>query len=145
MNETEKIKSVLLEKTNFLTQIGYNERVEKNDVWNSTLSYLNSDKGLAVEFEIDYRDVDVFVIVTILEDGKLPSGYYMHKGKKVRVHLENLFESEKIKGGDWKAIARIRRELKEPNEYRLITLINSYCILLNEVIDEIQQLNYGIF
>ncbi|WP_027629966.1 hypothetical protein [Ruminiclostridium cellobioparum] len=140
MNKMEEISSILIEKTDFLRQMGYNNRVEKSDVWNFTLSYLASDKELAIEFEIDYRDLDLFVLVTILENGELPSGYYMHKGKKVRVHLEKLFESGKIKAGDWKGIRRIRRELKEPNVHKIITLINAYCILLKEAINEIQQL-----
>lgn len=42
--------------------MGYNNRVEKSDEWNFTLSYLASNKEFAIEFEIDYRDLDVFVL-----------------------------------------------------------------------------------
>lgn len=141
MNKTEEIKNLLLEKTDFLKQFGYNNRIEKSDVWNFTLSYLSSDKGLAIEFEIDYRDLDVFILATILENGELPSGYYMHKGKRVRIHFEKLFEMGKIKAGEWKEITRIRHELKEPNENRIITLIDAYCGVLKETMSEVQQLD----
>lgn len=141
MNKKEEIKSSLIKKADFLRQMGYNNRVEKGDVWNFTLSYLASDKEFAIEFEIDYRDLDVSVFVTILENGELPGGYYMYKGKMVRTHLEKLIEDGKIKAGDGKGVTRIRRELKEPNEHRIISLIDAYCALLKEAIAEIQQLN----
>lgn len=145
MNIKEKIKISLIEKTDFLRQSGYSNRIEKNEAWNFTLSYLDSGKGLAIEFEIDYRDLDVFVFVTVLENGRLPSGYYMHKDKMVRTHLEKLIEDGKVKAGNWRGITNIRRKLKNQSEHRIISLIDAYCVLLKETIGEIQQLDSRAF
>ncbi|MEG1244009.1 MAG: hypothetical protein RSD17_04170, partial [Oscillospiraceae bacterium] len=119
--------------------------VEKSDLWDFTLSYLAFDKGIAIEFEIDYRDLDLFVLITLLENGDLPKGYYMNDGKPVRVHLEKLFESGRIKIGDWKKISNIRCELKDQNELKILIILDAYCTLLLEVASEIQQLSSDIF
>lgn len=136
----EEIRSTLIIKTNFLLELGYNKIVEKNDVWNYTLSYLSFEKGLAIEFEVDYRDLDIFVLVTKLENNNLPKGYYMNEGKNVRIHLEKLFENKKNKSGDWEKVMKLRYELKGQNELRILTLIEAYSTLLIEAENEIQKL-----
>lgn len=140
MNKMEEIRSTLIIKTNFLLELGYNKIVEKNDVWNYTLSYLSFEKGLAIEFEVDYRDLDIFVLVTKLENNNLPKGYYMNEGKNVRIHLEKLFENKKNKSGDWEKVMKLRYELKGQNELRILTLIEAYSTLLIEAENEIQKL-----
>lgn len=144
MNNIKEIRSVLIEKTDFLRKVGFEKVIEKSEIRSFTLSYLALDKGLAIEFEIDYLDLDVFVLVTILENGKLPKGYYMHKDKTVRFHLERLFESGKIKTGDWKKIIKLRRELKNQRERKILVLIEAYCDLLMEAISDIQDLNFEV-
>lgn len=141
MIRKEEIRNILLEKTEFLNELGYIDRVENSDDWNYTLSYLARDKGVAIEFEIDYRDFDVFVLITILEAGKLPDGYYMNRGNRGRVHIEQLHEDGKVCSGDWNTMSAIRKELKVPNEYKLISLITAYSKLLQEAANDIQKLN----
>lgn len=137
MKRKEEIRENLLKKTEFLKGLGFNYCVEHSDGWNYTLSYLACDQGIAIEFEIDYQDFDVFVLITILEDGKLPNGYYMNRGKRVSVHIEQLLEDGKVYSGDWRTISEIRKESKVPNEYKLIKLISAYSILLKEVANDI--------
>ena len=72
MNCAEATIENITETTEFLHEYGYSRREEKNDVWSYTLSYISEDSGLAIEFELDCRDSDLFVLVTMLEIGKLP-------------------------------------------------------------------------
>ena len=141
MKKVEEIRSIVIKKTEFLHEFGYSKKKEKSDIWNYTLSYISESREFAIEFEIDYRDLDMFVLIAILDNGELPSGYYMNKGKIVRIHLEKLFEFGKITTGNWKAISKLRQELKNTGETRILSLLDAYCKLIKEVINEIQNLS----
>ncbi|MEW6697922.1 MAG: hypothetical protein ACOY35_09780 [Bacillota bacterium] len=141
MNKVKAIRNIVIKKTEFLHEFGYSKTKEKSDIWNYTLSYISESREFAIEFEIDYRDLDMFVLVAILGNGELPGGYYMNKGKRVRIHLEKLFESGKITNGNWKAIPKLRRELKNTGETRILSLLDAYCQLIKEVMNEIQNLS----
>jgi hypothetical protein len=135
----EEIQRLLVEKTSFLMKFGYDKMFKIGDNWNFTLSYLSFKQEIAIEFEIDFREIDVFVLITILQKGKLPNGYYMEKGKKVKFHLEELIEHGKIKVGDWKEITRLRTELNSLPEHKILTLIDAYCVLLKSIATELKQ------
>lgn len=139
MNNMKEIRDVLIEKTDFLKKSGYKKVVEKSEVWHTTLSYLNIEKGLAVEFELDYRDLDVFVLVTKLENNQLPKGYYIYNGKTVRVHLEKFFEDEQIKAEGLKEIKELRCKNMDRNAHKMLMLIDAYSTLLLETISAIQK------
>ena len=62
----------------------------------------------------------------------------MHNGKRVRVHIETLFESKRIKTEAWEKTAELRRRLK--GEERIFMLLDTYCQLIKEKINEIQNL-----
>lgn len=141
MDRVEAIRNIVIKKTEFLHEFGYSKTKEKSNIWNYTLSYISVSKEFAIEFEIDYRDLDIFVLVAILDNGELPGGYYMNKGKRVRIHFEKLFESGKITTGNWKAISKLRQELKNTGETRILSLLDAYCQLIKGVMNEIQNLS----
>ncbi len=140
MNKKEIINNIK-EQTEFLFDFGYNKRKEKNQMWAYTLSYLSKNREFAIEFELDCRDVDLFVLVTILDDGYLPKGYYVNNKKRVRIHIEKLYEAEKIKTGNWKEVTKLRKELKGEYENRVPLLLNAYCKLIKDGINDINCLN----
>ena len=45
---------------------------------------------IALEIEIDWRDFDVFLLIVKLENGDLPSGYYVSKGLPCRYHIQKV-------------------------------------------------------
>src|SRR5690554_6669597 len=97
MKSREQIENLLVEKTLFLSEIGFENKIERGNIWSYRVSYLSHRDQIAIEFELDFRDWDIFVLVTYLEDGSLPKGYYMNNdGKRVRIHLEKLLELGKI-------------------------------------------------
>ena len=79
--DKKKNKNLIIENTSFLKEVGYDNFIEKSDVWDYTLSYISSNRDHAIEFEVDYRDLDVFVLVTVLKTENC-QGYYMNKGKR---------------------------------------------------------------
>lgn len=141
MDRVEAIRNILVKKTEFLHEFGYSKKKEKNNIGIYTLSYISESKEFAIEFEIDYRDLDMFILIAILDNGELPVGYYMNKGKRARIHLEELFESGKITNGNWKVISKLRLELKNTGEARILSLLDAYCQLIKGVMNEIQKLS----
>jgi hypothetical protein len=55
-------------------------------------------KEIALEIVLDWRDFDVFILVTKLENGKLPGGYYKWKGKRYRMYIEKVLKLLSIEG-----------------------------------------------
>jgi hypothetical protein len=83
----KKMQDFLTKKFSFLEkELGLSKLIVKNKDWNTDIYYLGNQIGF--QFELDWRDFDVFVLVVLLEDGKIPGGYYMNQGKRCRIHLE---------------------------------------------------------
>lgn len=145
MPNIEAIKENLLKKTKFLVEKGYKKVLQKVESWITTVSFIKPDSPFAIEFELDFRDMDVFVLITVLENQKLPKGYYVLDGKMVRSHLEKLYEKGKLKTGDWKSVIQLRKSMKQRSELRIEKMIDAYCELLKLVTGEIQTLSTGDF
>lgn len=60
--------------------------------WSTTLTLMLSE--IALEIEIDWRDFDIFVLVVRLENGKMPSGYYVSQGRPCRYHLQKIIAEQ---------------------------------------------------
>ena len=72
---------------------GFSEpRVVQNE-WSTSLILMRT--RVALEIEIDWRDVKIFVLVVRLENGKLPSGYYVSEGRPCRYHLQTVISDRK--------------------------------------------------
>lgn len=56
------------------------------------IDYLKGD--LAFEIELDWRDFDLFALLVRLENGQLPSGYYVSHGRKCRKHLNTVIREQ---------------------------------------------------
>jgi hypothetical protein len=92
MSDTKSIESLVLEKFSFLQdEFGMGKAILNRDTWNTTVSYLAKEIG--IEIELDWRDLDVFILITRLDNGKLPKGYYVVNGKTCRVHLEEVLKN----------------------------------------------------
>jgi hypothetical protein len=54
----------------------------------TTITWLHSN--VAIEPELDWRDLSIFCLLVRLEDGKIPEGYYISNGKPCRYHLQKI-------------------------------------------------------
>jgi len=59
--------------------------IEKNNWFATNIYYLAPEIGFQIQ--LDWHEFKVFVLVVLLDEGKIPSGYYVHQGRKIRVHL----------------------------------------------------------
>jgi hypothetical protein len=94
MNQKEKLlKQVLAEFDVLVQEHGFAQPAISREEWMTRVDYLHKDIG--IEIELDWRDFDIFTLIVRLENGNLPSGYYVANGKKCRKHLANICKEQR--------------------------------------------------
>jgi hypothetical protein len=145
MNERKELESYVLEVYSFLQkEFGLSKPKIKRESWNTTISYLA--KEIALEIVLDWYDMDVFILVTKLENGKLPGGYYTWKGKLYRVHLGRYLRLLSANGE--KQILEFKKifnKKKKRNRKVLEEGIEGYGQLLRKFIDDIIREGLNVF
>jgi hypothetical protein len=120
----KEIEEVIKAKFEFLTKEWMlSKPLMSRQKWNTTISYLG--KKIAIELEVDWRDIGFSILVTKVIDGDLPGGYYIFNGETVRVPLFKIFEGQNQPEtiNDIKNIVK-KNKNKDP-EY-LYSLIDKY-------------------
>lgn len=132
------VEKLALDKFSFLeNQMGLSKPKISRETWKTRISYLGKETGF--DIELDWRELDVFVLIVRLEEGKLPKGYYVSQGRKSRVIIEqvlkesfnvNLEEMNKINQSIKKSKQRsIETMVKRLNEYKNLLLNYSQILL----------------
>ena len=132
MSDTKEIESLVLDKFSFLQdEFGLNKPILNRDNWNTTVSYLSKEIG--IEIELDWRDFDVFILITKLDGGKLPKGYYVFRGKTCRVHLEEVLQNNLNVGkNEIQEIVKSGKKKKQKrNQQTMAQRISAYQQLLH--------------
>lgn len=134
MSTREEIEQFGLQVFAFLqNEYGFNLPKVRKEAWVTRIDFIG--EKIAIELEIDWREVDVFLLIVQLEAGKLPKGYYVSNGKKCRVHLLTLVQEKKW-AVDQAIISQIRsQQAHSVNE--LIPKIEAYSELLYSCLTEI--------
>lgn len=93
----DKLIQTALEQFLFLEEKkGFATPIIKKDIWITTLTYLKNEIG--IELELDFRDLDFFVLLVKVNNGELINGYYVSDdGEKIRIHLEEIVGKNKVK------------------------------------------------
>ena len=95
MNQKNEIKNLAIEQFAFLKkEYGLSKPIIRSKDWGMDIYYLASQIGFQIE--LDWHDFNVFILIALLEDGKIPGGYYMHKNKRCRVHLATVLKELRI-------------------------------------------------
>lgn len=115
-----------------------------NDGWKTKFDYLGEE--LAIEVEVDWRDLDIFVLIVRLDNGKLPGGYYISGGKKVRVHIEKILNQEfGVNSNEIKAMFKENKQKELKNKECLEGKIIKYQNLLSKFGEKILEKGAIIF
>ncbi|MFE1242939.1 hypothetical protein ACFW35_02315 [Fictibacillus sp. NPDC058756] len=90
---------------------GFLEPVSTDGSWKTTFLYVNDRIG--IEIELNYRDMDAFVFIMKLENGKLPD----HEEEPVKSHLEDLINVQRTKSnGDQTTIEQFEKGISRKSE-----------------------------
>lgn len=94
MIHTQKIEKNAIDSFAFLMeQSWFKKNGVKKTATGTYLTYFGDD--LSVEIELDWRESGVFVLIVLMENGKLPKGYYSSKdGKVIRKHFYEVIKEE---------------------------------------------------
>lgn len=107
MNEKRSITELAATKfSSLVSEWKFREPLIQEEKWMTRLSFLH-DIGIAIEIEIDWRELEVFVLLVRLEHGSLPGGYYVSNGRVCRKHLVNVLREQ-----GWIALNRRERRRK---------------------------------
>jgi hypothetical protein len=146
MSDTKEIESFVLEKFSFLQDdVGLNKPILIRGAENTTISYLSKEIG--IEIELDWRDFDVFILIAKLEGGKLPKGYYVFRGEKCRVHLEEVLQNNLNVGRkEIQEIVQSRKKEKQTrNQQTIEQRISAYQQLLQNYAGAICSAGVSLF
>lgn len=143
-DKTKRIEEYAVEGLAVLKEYGFLRPTVKKDKWSTTISSLSSD--IAVEVELDWRDLDVFVLVTALSDGKLPGGYYVFNGKRCRIHLEDVLKDIcGVSDVDVCNLLKKQPANSDRDEATMKSRLDFYMELLKKYISVIQQQGLRLF
>lgn len=90
MGQKQEMKRFVTDQLSVIKDYGFKGPIVTDDNLITTIDWL--DDGIALEVELDWRDLDIFVLLVRLEDGKLPKGYYVSNGKPCRFHLQKVIK-----------------------------------------------------
>lgn len=143
-NKIKKIEEYVNKRLTFLAKYGFSRVLIARSAWSTVISCL-SDK-MAIEIELDWRELDVFVLVTALSNGKLPNGYYVSEGKPCRIHIEKVLTVGcNINYDDIRKLIKKQPARSERDELTMKTHIDSYMQLIEQYIPVIQKCSIHLF
>jgi hypothetical protein len=145
MSGTKEIESLVLDKFSFLQdEFGLDKPILNRDTWNTTVSYLSKEIG--IEIELDWRDLDVFVLITKLDGGRLPKGYYVFNGETCRVHLEEVLQKNlNVRKNKIQEVIGSFKKKQKKNQQNMVTRISAYQQLLNNHVGAICSAGRSLF
>jgi hypothetical protein len=141
------IEKIIVLLANLYT-FGFSKPLVTQQEWSTTLTLMLTN--IALEIEIGWRDFDVFVLVVRLENGNLPSGYYVSEGRPCRYHLQKVISDRKWIV-DRQALANIspgkkgqRQDIKRSEE-GMLNRFDAYRKVLDDCVEKLVKEGDTIF
>jgi hypothetical protein len=128
--------------------LGFTKPRVTQEEWTTTLTLMLNN--IALEIEIDWRDFDIFVLVVRLENGDLPSGYYVSKGRPCRYHLQKVI-SDRNWAVDQEALVAIspekkgRKQNNKRSEEEILARFHAYKKVLDVCVEKLVKEEDAIF
>lgn len=143
-DKTKRVEEYAIEKLSILDAHGFSRPEADREKWSTTVSSLSSD--IAIELELDWRELDVFVLVTALSDGKLPGGYYVSEGRRCRIHLENVLKDGcAISEADIRSVLKQQPPRSERDETTMKSRLDDYMRLVEQHVSVIKEQGLRVF
>lgn len=143
MSETQQLESLVISEFSELRELyGFNGPYISRETWVTRIDYLKNNLG--IEFELDWRDYAVFLLIVRLENGALPEGYYVSHGRKCRKHIETIAREHRLISSLPLGKAK-RRNLEQPSMAKLKQSLVQYKTILFNLLPQIEALGEKLF
>ncbi len=124
--------SITEERFSYLVNdFGFSEPVATDGSWKTTFLYINDQIG--IEIELNYRDMDAFIFIMKLENGKTPDHRMEEEPEKS--HLEDILNIQRKKSnGDQTTIEQFEVGIFNKSELlrnHIAGIIKKRAVLLN--------------
>ncbi|NLN02393.1 MAG: hypothetical protein GX174_10890, partial [Lentisphaerae bacterium] len=128
-DKTKHVEEYAIKKLLFLDAYGFERPTTNKDKWCTTISCSSVD--ISIEVELDWRELDVFVLLRAIQNDGFSGGYYVSGGKRCRIHLEKfLKDSCAISEDVMRSSLRKQPPRSERNETTMKSHIDDYMWLL---------------
>ncbi len=91
----QELVTTVVESMRQLSNHGFSEPIIESTDWATSVAV--KLKAVAVEIEIDWRELQIFSLIVKLENGRMPNGYFMSNDLPCRYYLQRV-----IKDRGWK-------------------------------------------
>jgi hypothetical protein len=121
----------------FLLPLGFSEPIVERNSWGTSVDWLQG--SIALELELDFRELEVSCLVVRLKNGKLPDGYYVAEGRRCRMHLLRVIKDRKWLGakGYIDELLATRKTGGPRNMDTMRDRIKSYKLILTAVLPQL--------
>lgn len=142
------IVETIIELLASLYAYGFSKPQVTKEEWSTTLTLMLTE--IALEIEIDWRDFDIFILVVRLENGKMPSGYYVSEGRPCRYHLQKIISDQNWKV-DQESLSMIspgkkgKRQNNKRTEESLLERFRVYKKVLDSCIENLVKEGDAVF
>jgi hypothetical protein len=146
MSERAEIEAWIINELSMLVERGFCEPIICRDKWSTSIYWRHGE--IAVELQIDLRDLCVSCFLVRLEGGKLPDGYLTSNGKRCRYYLNGVIHERKWQpaGNMLEPIKRKSRRKTPPRNLETMkTSATAYKALLTTCADQIKAEADAIF
>jgi hypothetical protein len=100
-------------------------------------------EALTFELELDWRDQAAFLLVCRTVNGRRPPGYYVHEGRRMRVHLAEALVL--TRAADPAAVAELRAATGRSGFAGMESQVRLSASLLRRSLDQLQAGHAAVF
>ena len=121
----------MVELLTSLRSYGFSTPIVKNENGSTTITLMLTH--IALEIEIEWRDFDIFMLVVKLENGNIPSGYYVSNGRPCRYHLQKVITDRKwaVDQNAWAIISPEKKARKQYDRQSADAIFDRFCAYKN--------------
>lgn len=99
--------------------------------------------SITVEVELDWQEWSAFLLLCRTVDGRRPPGYYMHEGKRMRVHLAQVLADGTEQ--DKAAATRLRNVTRQSGPDAMRAQVQEFSETLRSVVDRFADYHEKLF
>ncbi len=139
MEEEVRILDHLAEAFAFLVEdFGFTEPLVRPGRWSTCVDCPKGD--LVIEFEVDWREFDVFASVVLADGGTVPEGYSASHGPHCRRYIWDIYSEQ-----GWPMVPIKVVPLLQRTEADVFQVIDDYRALFADRISDILELGEELF
>lgn len=147
MAELGTLKNIVREEFSFLADYNFVDSMTDGHASFIAL-YTKQDLPVAVECRVNIRELTTSLFIVRLNEGQMPSGFYVDSGRPCRTYLSELVKEHEwnVPAEAWKRLSSpSRKKTRHRSEADAIARIKDLAVVLRCVIEIIVEAGISLF